>query len=85
MGWEATNTHHFTIQSAYRLRYGDIQSREREWKSLWDWKGPHHIQTFVEASGEWAYLYNAQDVGEAMRQQPMCFEIISTLPRYGFV
>ncbi|MCI17829.1 ribonuclease H protein, partial [Trifolium medium] len=31
---------------------------------------------------EWAYLRNAQDVGEAMRQQFMFFEIISTQLRY---
>jgi hypothetical protein len=41
------NTHQFIIQSAYRLQHGDIHVLEGDWKSLWDWKGPHRIQTFI--------------------------------------
>jgi len=47
MGWEGTNTYQFTIQSVYRLQHGDIHALEGDWNSLWDWKGPHRIQTFI--------------------------------------
>jgi len=36
MGWEGTNTHQFTVQSAYRLQHGDIHVMEGDWNSLWD-------------------------------------------------
>ena len=47
MGWEGTNTYRFTIQSAYRLQHEDIHALKVDWNSLWDWKGPHRIQTFI--------------------------------------
>jgi hypothetical protein len=34
MAWEGTNTHRFTVQSAYSLQFGDIPAQEGDWKSL---------------------------------------------------
>ncbi|GAU34538.1 hypothetical protein TSUD_219210 [Trifolium subterraneum] len=47
LGWSGTNTRHFTVQSAYNLQQGDYPSIDGKWKSLWSWKGPHRIQTFM--------------------------------------
>ncbi|MCI24409.1 ribonuclease H, partial [Trifolium medium] len=47
IGWSGTNTHHFTVQSAYSLEHHNCSKVEGDWKSLWKWHGPHHIQTFI--------------------------------------
>jgi len=47
IGWTGTNTRHFTMQSAYNLQRERYRSIEGNWKSLWSWKGPHIIQTFM--------------------------------------
>jgi hypothetical protein len=96
MGWEDTNTYKFTIQSAYRLQHGDIHALEGDWNSLWDWKGPHRIKTFIWLAAQeriltnfrrskWgvAYLQFVLDVGEKMKLPFMCSEIVSMQFRYG--
>jgi hypothetical protein len=47
VGWRGTNTHHFTVQSAYELQRENIPQMEADWTMIWNWKGPHRIQTFM--------------------------------------
>jgi hypothetical protein len=49
LGWAGTNTHQFTVQIAYALQYAIAMPLEAEgdWKTLWGWKGPLCIQTFM--------------------------------------
>ncbi|PNX87940.1 RNA-directed DNA polymerase (reverse transcriptase) [Trifolium pratense] len=47
LGWSGTNTRQFTVQSAYNLQQGDYPSIDGNWESIWSWKGPHRIQTFM--------------------------------------
>jgi ribonuclease HI len=47
IGWSGTNTRYFTVQSAYNLQRESNLPIEGNWKSLWSWKGPHRIQTFM--------------------------------------
>ncbi|MCI07796.1 ribonuclease H, partial [Trifolium medium] len=47
LGWIGTNTRQFTVQSAYYLQRGNYLPIAGNWKSLWNWKGPHRIQTFM--------------------------------------
>jgi len=47
IGWGGTSTRDFTIQSAYFSQCSRDQSFEGDWKALWNWKGPHRIQTFM--------------------------------------
>ncbi|WJX61000.1 hypothetical protein P8452_46145 [Trifolium repens] len=47
LGWIGTNTRQFTVQSAYYLQRGNYIPIAGNWKSLWNWKGPHRIQTFM--------------------------------------
>ncbi|CAJ2642253.1 unnamed protein product [Trifolium pratense] len=61
VGWRGTNTHHFTIQSAYELQRGNIPQMEGDWKMIWNWKGPHRIQTFM---WDWCFKnLNNEDYG----------------------
>jgi len=34
IGWDGTNTHHFTVQSAYSLQHQDCLDVEGDWKSI---------------------------------------------------
>jgi hypothetical protein len=47
LGWIGTNTRQFTVQSAYYLQRGNYIPIAGNWKNLWNWKGPHRIQTFM--------------------------------------
>ncbi|GAU34693.1 hypothetical protein TSUD_29340 [Trifolium subterraneum] len=47
VGWRGTNTHHFTVWSAYDLQQGNVNRIKGDWSSIWNWKGPHKIQTFM--------------------------------------
>jgi hypothetical protein len=35
------------VQSAYKLQIEHCQHLDGEWKTLWSWKCPHGIQTFI--------------------------------------
>jgi len=37
----------FMVQSAYILQRGNYHLIVGDWKKIWDWKGPHKIQTFI--------------------------------------
>jgi len=72
MGWEGTNTHQFTVQSAYRLQHGDINALEGELNSLWDWKGPHPIQTFIWLAAQERILTNFRRSKWGVGISPLC-------------
>ena len=72
MGWEGTNTYRFTIQSAYRLQHGDIHALEGDWNSLWDWKGPHRIQTFIWLAAQECILTNFRRSKWGAGISPLC-------------
>jgi ribonuclease HI len=72
IGWGGTNTHRFTIQSAYRLQHGDIHAPEGNWKSLWDWKGPHRIQTFIWLAAQERILTNFRRSKWGVGISPLC-------------
>lgn len=67
-----TNTNQFTIQSAYRLQHGDIHALEGDWKSLWDWKGPHRIQTFIWLAAQERILTNFRRSKWGVGISPLC-------------
>ncbi|GAU39340.1 hypothetical protein TSUD_60910 [Trifolium subterraneum] len=58
LGWVGTNTRQFTVQSAYYLQCGNYLPIVGNWKSLWDWKGPHIIQTFMWITAHECLLTN---------------------------
>jgi hypothetical protein len=72
MAWEGTNTHRFTVQSAYSLQFGDIPAQEGDWKSLWDWKGPHRIQTFIWLAAQERILTNFRRSKWGVGISPIC-------------
>ena len=38
----------FTAKTAYNLIHGNVvQDKEVRWKSIWKWRGPHRIRTFL--------------------------------------
>ncbi|GAU33771.1 hypothetical protein TSUD_393330 [Trifolium subterraneum] len=47
IGWKGTNTRHFTVQSAYDLQRENVHRIDGDWTMVWNWKGPHKIQTFM--------------------------------------
>ncbi|GAU35182.1 hypothetical protein TSUD_319920 [Trifolium subterraneum] len=47
IGWKGTNTRHFTVQSAYDLQQENVHRIDGDWTMVWNWKGPHKIQTFM--------------------------------------
>ncbi|GAU44619.1 hypothetical protein TSUD_378970 [Trifolium subterraneum] len=58
LGWRGTNTRQFTVQSAYNLQRRDHMSIDGNWKSMWSWKGPHRIQTFMWIAAHECLLTN---------------------------
>jgi len=67
-----TSTHQFTIQSAYRLQHRDIHALEGDWKSLWDWKWPHRIQTFIWLVAQKRILTNFRRSKWRVGISPLC-------------
>ncbi|GAU47866.1 hypothetical protein TSUD_404370 [Trifolium subterraneum] len=55
LGWAGTNTHQFTVKSAYTLNHAIAMPHvaEGDWKTLWGWKGPRRIQTFM-----WKWIFD---------------------------
>jgi len=47
IGWSGTNTHQFTVQSAYSLQHQNCLTVEGDWKILWQWHDPRRVQTFI--------------------------------------
>ncbi|GAU11643.1 hypothetical protein TSUD_334560 [Trifolium subterraneum] len=47
IGWGGTNNRGFTVKSAYDSHNNISHPIEGDWKTLWSWKGPHRIQTFM--------------------------------------
>lgn len=47
IGWRGTSTHQFIVKSAYNLLVRDQSTVDGDWKMLWEWRGPHRIQTFM--------------------------------------
>jgi len=72
MGWTWTNTRYFTIQSAYNLQRERDLSIEGNWKSLWSWKGPHIIQTFMWISAHKRLLTNYRKSRWGSGISPLC-------------
>ncbi|GAU31578.1 hypothetical protein TSUD_54010 [Trifolium subterraneum] len=72
MGWEGSNTHQFTVQSAYLLQFGDILTQGGDWKSLWDWEGPHRIQTFIWMAVQERILTNLRRSKWGVGISPLC-------------
>lgn len=60
IGWSGTNTHQFTIQSAYSLQHQNCPTVEGDWKILWKWHGPHRVQTFIWLAIHGRILTNLQ-------------------------
>ncbi|PNX68691.1 ribonuclease H, partial [Trifolium pratense] len=61
LGWDRTNTHQFTVRSAYTLQHVIAMPlvAKGDWKTLWGWKGPHRIQTFIWLAAHERILTNA--------------------------
>jgi hypothetical protein len=47
IGRGGTTIRHFMVQSAYKLQREHYQHLDGERKTLWSWKCPHGIQTFI--------------------------------------
>lgn len=47
IGWGGTDTHYFTVQSAYFLRHQNCIIMEGDWKIFGKWNFPRRIQTFI--------------------------------------
>ncbi|KAH9751256.1 putative ribonuclease H protein [Citrus sinensis] len=46
--WGSSNSGMFTARTAYNLLLGNlVQDEEVRWKSIWKWRGPHRIRTFL--------------------------------------
>ncbi|KAK9224896.1 hypothetical protein WN943_009936 [Citrus x changshan-huyou] len=46
--WGSSNSGIFTARTAYNLLLGNlVQDEEVRWKSIWKWRGPHRIRTFL--------------------------------------
>jgi hypothetical protein len=62
----------FTIQRAYVLHHGEIHAWEGDWKSLWDWKWPHRIQTFIGLVAHERILINFRRSKWRVGISPIC-------------
>jgi hypothetical protein len=74
LGWAGTNTHQFTVQSAYTLQHAIAMPlvAEGDWKTLWGWKGPHRIQTFMWLAAHERILTNARRSKWGVGISPTC-------------
>ncbi|KAH9763649.1 putative ribonuclease H protein [Citrus sinensis] len=46
--WGSSNSGVFTTRTTYNLLLGNlVQDEEVRWKSIWKWRGPHRIRTFL--------------------------------------
>ncbi|CAJ2627891.1 unnamed protein product [Trifolium pratense] len=74
LGWAGTNTHQFTVRSAYTLQHVIAMPlvAEGDWKTLWGWKGPHCIQTFMWLAAHERILTNARRSKWGVGISPTC-------------
>ncbi|CAJ2630361.1 unnamed protein product [Trifolium pratense] len=72
IGWKGTNTHHFTIKSAYDLQHGNDNHINGDWNKIWAWKGPHRIQTFMWIAAHGRLLTNARRSKWGVGVSPIC-------------
>ncbi|CAJ2657953.1 unnamed protein product [Trifolium pratense] len=72
IGWKGTNTHHFTVKSAYDLQHGNDNHINGDWNKIWAWKGPHRIQTFMWIAAHDRLLTNARRSKWGVGVSPIC-------------
>jgi hypothetical protein len=72
VGWKGTSTRHFTVQSAYELQCQNFNHIEGDWQKIWDWKGPHRLQTFMWTAAHEHLLTNYRRSRWGIGVSPIC-------------
>ncbi|WJX23235.1 hypothetical protein P8452_12461 [Trifolium repens] len=72
VGWKGTSTRHFTVQSAYELKCQNFNHIEGDWQKIWDWKGPHRLQTFMWTAAHERLLTNYRRSRWGTGVSPIC-------------
>jgi len=72
VGWGGTNPLQFTVQSAYNLQQETSLAVGGDWKTLWNWKGPHRIQTFIWLDAHGRILTNYRRSKWGVGISPTC-------------
>jgi ribonuclease HI len=66
------NTRNFTVKSAYDNQNTIAEPIVEDWKSLWSWKGPHRIQTFMWMAAHERLLTNFRRSKWGVGASPTC-------------
>lgn len=72
LGWVDTFYNYFTIQSAYKLQQGNFKGLNGDWNSLWSWREPYKIQTFMWFVAQERILTNSQESKWGVAISPFC-------------